>query len=397
MHDVGDAARSSRSCGHARPPRASAAGAAPERDEQHRRAFRDRLARNATGAITPRARAARGTPCRTASGAPSRRCPSGTPRSGRSLLRRPPGGRCRGCRRRRARSASPARIRYRRARELGGRRAKDERERGGAADDEQDQREVESPHELEERVDRAGRAFAPKTCLHAPLALAVLTWKTNAPATGCESAEITRQVTVYVPGGSLRSSVDRDRALARPDDLSRVHALAAAVVDADRAERRLDGLVELQRDRRRALPDDRVVARCATAGGSRARTRTAQRPARPGRPLSRASFSSKTLLRSDGATGLRAKGRRALPVARVRGRPGAERRRRGRAAGTKTWKTRRGDGAERAPDRARGRVERPRQEQRGERERQLKASPNRNAGCEHDRPRDVTRVDAAAR
>ena len=47
--------------------------------------------------------------------------------------------------------------------------------------------------------------FALKTCLHEPLAFAFLTLKTNAPATGCESAEITRQVTVYVPWGSLRS------------------------------------------------------------------------------------------------------------------------------------------------------------------------------------------------
>ena len=39
--------------------------------------------------------------------------------------------------------------------ELEGRRAKDERERDRAADDEQDQREVESPRELEESVDRA--------------------------------------------------------------------------------------------------------------------------------------------------------------------------------------------------------------------------------------------------
>ena len=44
--------------------------------------------------------------------------------------------------------------------QLDGRRAKDERERRGAADDEQDQREVESPRELEERIDLAGRALA---------------------------------------------------------------------------------------------------------------------------------------------------------------------------------------------------------------------------------------------
>ncbi len=37
--------------------------------------------------------------------------------------------------------------------------------------------------------------LAPKTCLHEP-AFAFLTLKTKAPATGCESAEITRHVTV---------------------------------------------------------------------------------------------------------------------------------------------------------------------------------------------------------
>ena len=44
--------------------------------------------------------------------------------------------------------------------QLDGRRAKDESERRSAADDEQDQREVESPRELEERVDLAGSALA---------------------------------------------------------------------------------------------------------------------------------------------------------------------------------------------------------------------------------------------
>ena len=32
------------------------------------------------------------------------------------------------------------------------------------------------------------------------------TWKTNAPATGCVSADTTRQVTVYVPSASRGSS-----------------------------------------------------------------------------------------------------------------------------------------------------------------------------------------------
>ena len=63
------------------------------------------------------------------------------------------------------------------------------------------------------------------------------------------------------PGRESPVHGDRDRAVARPDDLPRVHARAAAVVDADRAERGLDRLAELQRDLARALTDDRVVAR----------------------------------------------------------------------------------------------------------------------------------------
>ena len=47
---------------------------------------------------------------------------------------------------------------------------------------------------------------SPKTILHSAPLVADLTWKTNAPATGCASAEITRQVTVYVPAGSRRPS-----------------------------------------------------------------------------------------------------------------------------------------------------------------------------------------------
>ena len=79
--------------------------------------------------------------------------------------------------------------------ELRGRRAKDDRERDRAADDEQDQREVERAHELEERVDRARASWRRRPACTSS-AFAFLTLKTNAPATGCESAEITRHVTV---------------------------------------------------------------------------------------------------------------------------------------------------------------------------------------------------------
>jgi len=54
-----------------------------------------------------------------------------------------------------------------------------------------------------------------KTFLQLPV-VASFTLKVNAPATGCESAEITRHVAVYVPRGSVPPmGTDTDRLLGR--------------------------------------------------------------------------------------------------------------------------------------------------------------------------------------
>ena len=146
--------------------------------------------------LRPRAqfRSARRTRARIASEGPSARCPSGTPRSIRSLRPRRPGARCTTPRRRPARRRGPRGFGTAGCgapqQPSGGRpRARSpRRRRAGSA-------QSRVPRANLKSASTVPGVLAPKTCLHEP-AFAFLTLKTKAPATGCESAEITRHVTV---------------------------------------------------------------------------------------------------------------------------------------------------------------------------------------------------------
>ena len=59
-------------------------------------------------------------------------------------------------------------------------------------------------------------------------------------------------------------------------------------------------------------------------------------------------------------------------------------------SGTKIWKAGCGSSPQRAADGARGRVERPRDQQRCEREGQLEGEADQERGLHDDRPRHVT-------
>ena len=149
---------------------------------------------------------------------------------------------------------------------LSGRRAKDEGECRGTAHHEQHQREVESSRELEESIHVTRRALAEHL-----LAGAGTIRRPDVEDEG--SGDRVRIGGDNSPRDRVRTlwelSAERDghRALVGPGDLSGIDTRPAAVEEPDRPERRLHGLAEAQRDRRRAAPDDRVVARRALNQG----------------------------------------------------------------------------------------------------------------------------------
>ena len=102
-----------------------------------------------------------------------------------------------------------------------------------------------------------------------------LTEKTNAPCSGCESAETIRQATVYVPRASGRSPSSIATVCASGREVSaRVDALRVRVVDAQGAQTRVHGLVEAQEHAVRPRLEDGAVAwLCLDEDGVRARRR----------------------------------------------------------------------------------------------------------------------------
>src|SRR4029453_18960226 len=139
-------------------------------------------------------------------------------------------------------------------------RTKNDRRRDRTADDEQDEREVERADELEECVDRAWGLRA-EDLLARTARRSLLDVEYEGAGDRVRVGRDDPPRDRVRPARELSVDLDGDRVLARPDDLARVDASASTVVDADRAERRLDRLVEAQRHGLRARSDDRVVAR----------------------------------------------------------------------------------------------------------------------------------------
>ena len=124
------------------------------------------------------------------------------------------------------------------------------------------------PVRRQERVGDASAFFLLSVAL-AP------TWNVNAPSTGCESAEMTRQVTTYVPSSSFGND-DRDLALRAPFGCSGDPVTTRSRSrreHADAAERDLDRFVEAQRHLARRLVVHATVLRVGGEQGRRAPTR----------------------------------------------------------------------------------------------------------------------------
>ena len=151
--------------------------------------------------------------------------------------------------------------------------ADDEHQR--AAADQEEKQEVERPHDREQHRHRGRRAALEHLRRHAGRV------RTGSADVEDERTRDRMPVRRHRPprhrvGAAGEPPVERDPRLplARPLDLTRVDAACLRVVDADRAERRLDRLVEPEQHRPRALLEHRIVRRL---GCDQPRVRTSHR------------------------------------------------------------------------------------------------------------------------
>ena len=170
------------------------------RNEQRRRGH---AAERKRGDEETRAVPVRARPARTASRGPPERSPSSPPRRGRTRPRPHPGGRSRA--ERRTASATPATASTRRSSGCGPCRIV----ASATAPPTTRKSATKSRKRTNVKSTLTFRGVpSPSTWAAIPdgFAPGAWTWKTNAPDTGCASADVARHVTVYVPRARRRSS-----------------------------------------------------------------------------------------------------------------------------------------------------------------------------------------------